>query len=83
MRTAQENLRLSAGTLSKLQQEFKNVCNEHDILKKKLAEYENGIKKISFESENKVKILTQECERLNAVVEKKNTEIRALGGEVQ
>ena len=25
----------------------------------------------------------QECERLNSVVEKKNTEIRALGGEVQ
>ena len=30
-----------------------------------------------------MKILTQECERLNGVVEKKNTEIRALGGEVQ
>jgi hypothetical protein len=27
--------------------------------------------------------LTQECERLNSVVEKKNSEIRALGGEVQ
>lgn len=30
-----------------------------------------------------MKILTQECERLNAMVEKKNSEIRALGGEVQ
>ena len=30
-----------------------------------------------------MKILTQECERLNSVVEKKNSEIRALGGEVQ
>lgn len=28
-------------------------------------------------------ILTQECERLNSLVEKKNSEIRALGGEVQ
>lgn len=30
MRTAQENLRLSAGTLNKLQGEFKNVCGELD-----------------------------------------------------
>ena len=35
------------------------------------------------EFENKVNILTQECERLNALVEKRNSEIRALGGEVQ
>jgi chromosome segregation ATPase len=52
-------------------------------LKKRLNEYENGIKRVTAESENKVKILTQECERLNAAVEKKNGEIRALGGEVQ
>ena len=83
MRNAQENLRLSAGTLSKLQGEFKSVCFENDELRKKLGEYDNGIKRIGAESENKVKILTQECERLNAVVEKKNSEIRALGGEVQ
>ena len=35
------------------------------------------------EFENKVNILTGECERLNALVEKRNNEIRALGGEVQ
>lgn len=35
------------------------------------------------EFENKVNILTGECERLNALVEKRNSEIRALGGEVQ
>ena len=35
------------------------------------------------EFENKVNILTQECERLNALVEKRNSEIHALGGEVQ
>lgn len=52
-------------------------------MKKKLNEFENTIKRLTAESENKVKILTQECERLNAVVEKKNSEIRALGGEVQ
>ena len=28
-------------------------------------------------------MLAQECERLNALVEKRNNEIRALGGEVQ
>lgn len=28
-------------------------------------------------------VLTQECERLNSLVEKRNAEIRALGGEVQ
>ena len=35
------------------------------------------------EFENKVNILTGECERLNGLVEKRNSEIRALGGEVQ
>jgi chromosome segregation ATPase len=30
-----------------------------------------------------VTVLTQECERLNSLVEKRNAEIRALGGEVQ
>jgi hypothetical protein len=38
---------------------------------------------MNAENENKIKILTQECERLNALVEKRNSEIRALGGEVQ
>jgi chromosome segregation ATPase len=28
-------------------------------------------------------LLSQECERLNQVIEKKNGEIRSLGGEVQ
>ena len=28
-------------------------------------------------------MLAQECERLNSLVEKRNNEIRALGGEVQ
>jgi hypothetical protein len=30
VRSAQENLRLSAGTMTKLQGEFKNVCGELD-----------------------------------------------------
>ena len=35
------------------------------------------------DSDNKISSLTQECERLNAVIEKRNNEIRNLGGEVQ
>lgn len=82
MRGAQENLRLSAGTLSKLQNEFKIVCAENDELKKRVTDYEAAIKRFNAESENKVRILTQECEKLNAIVEKRNGEIRALGGEI-
>jgi hypothetical protein len=42
-----------------------------------------SFKKFAFESESKIALLSQECERLNSVVEKKNGEIRALGGEIQ
>jgi hypothetical protein len=68
VKQVQENLRLSAGQMGKLQNEFKIVCNENEELRKKVSEYENVTKKINFESENKVKILTQECERLNSIV---------------
>lgn len=80
IRNAQENLRLSSGQLAKLQNEFKGLCNENDELRRKLGEYEGGIKRLSSDSENKIRILTQECERLNAVLEKKNAEIVSLGG---
>jgi chromosome segregation ATPase len=83
MRGAQENLRLSAGTLSKLQNEFKIVCGENDELKKRVTDYEAGFKRMNAEGENKVRVLTQECERLNALVEKRTSEVRALGGEIQ
>jgi predicted nucleic acid-binding Zn-ribbon protein len=83
MRGAQENLRLSAGTLSKLQNEFKIVCDEGDAMKRKVQELDNANKKLRAEAESKIGMLTQECERLNVVVEKKNSEIRSLGGEVQ
>lgn len=83
MRSAQENLRLSAGTLNKLQGEFKTVCGELDENRKKLSNTEDAWKRMKAEFENKVNVLTGECERLNALVEKRNNEIRALGGEVQ
>ena len=83
VRNAQENLRLSAGQIGKLQNEFKIVCDEGDQLKRKNQELDNALKKLRSEAENKIALLSQEVERLNAVVEKKNSEIRNLGGEVQ
>ena len=83
VRSGQENLRLSSGTLSKLQGEFKSVCAEFDETKRKLSDTENAWKKLRVEDQNKSKLLaqlTQQCERLNALVERKNNEIRALGG---
>lgn len=36
VRAGQENLRLSASQMSKLNNEFKIVCNENEALKKRL-----------------------------------------------
>ena len=83
VRNAQENLRLSTGQIDRLTAEFKNMQTQNEEMKRRIAELEGHLKKVSGESENKVNILTQECERLNALVEKRNAEIRALGGEVQ
>jgi len=47
------------------------VCIENDDLKKRLQEYDNGMKKLKGESENKIAILSQECQRLNALAEKR------------
>ena len=58
VRSAQENLRLSAGTLSKLQNEFKIVCGENDELKKRINDYEAAVKRLNAESENKVRVLS-------------------------
>jgi hypothetical protein len=69
--------------MGKLQNEFKILCNENEDLKKKLQEIDLASKKYRSESENKIALISQECERLNALVEKRNNEIRALGGEVQ
>ena len=81
--SAQENLRLSAGQMGKLQNEFKLICAENEELKRRVLESDSTTKKARSDGDNKVQILTQECERLNSLVEKRNTEIRALGGEVQ
>lgn len=80
IRNAQENLRLSSSQLGKIQNEFKNVCIENDELKKRNGELEASLKRLGNDSSNKLQTLSQECERLNGVIEKKNGEIRALGG---
>ena len=83
MRNAQENLRLSAGTLNKLQGEFKTVCGQFDETKRRLAETESAWKKLKSDSDNNSQTMANEIQRLNQLIEKKNNEIRDLGGEVQ
>lgn len=83
VRTAQENIRLSTGQISRLTAEYKGMQTQNEEGKKRIADMELHIKKITGDYENKINILKQECERLNGLVEKKNNEIRALGGEVQ
>lgn len=82
MQTAQENLRLSASQIGKLNNEYKIACNEIEELRRRL-EQAGDVNRRNADYENKVAMLSQELERLNGVIEKKNNEIRALGGEVQ
>ena len=70
--SAQENLRLSASQISKLQGEFKLVCDELDQARRKVNEYENSLKRIAADSDNKIKSLNEECQRLKGVIEKRN-----------
>ncbi len=76
-------MRLSASQIGKLTNEFKVVCNENEELKKRLQEIGGDVSRKIAEYENKIAMLGQELERLNGVIERKNTEIRALGGEIQ
>ena len=55
---AQENLRLSANTVAKLNNELKIVCNENEELQRRLGEAGQVRLKIG-EYENKVGILSQ------------------------
>ena len=40
------------------------------------------IKRLSGDSDHKIKMLNEECQRLNGVIEKRNLEIRELGGTI-
>ena len=61
--------------MSKLQNELKIACNDNEELKRKLDEV---AKKHVPEFEGRIAALSQEIERLNAVLEKKNMEIGNL-----
>ena len=65
---AQENLRLSANTVAKLNNELKIVCNENEELQKRLGDSSRK----GAEVENKIAMLSQEIERLNGVIASKN-----------
>ena len=83
VRGAQENLRLSASQIGKLTNELKITCNENEELKRQLQQMGGDANRRIAEYENKIGLLSQELERLNGVIERKNNEIRALGGENQ
>jgi hypothetical protein len=44
------------------------MVSQTDSFKKRIAELEGQVKRLTGEGENKVAILSQECERLNALV---------------
>jgi hypothetical protein len=58
VRNAQENLRLSASQIGKLNNELKISCNEIEALQRQIQEMGKVSKKVG-ESENKVTILSQ------------------------
>jgi len=70
-------LRLSANQVGKLTNELKITCNENEELKRRLQEMGDMGRKVS-EYENRIAMLSQEIERLNAVIEGKNRDIGGL-----
>jgi hypothetical protein len=66
-----------------LNNELKIVCNENEELKRRFQELGTDASKRIAEYENRIAMMGQELERLNGVIERKNNEIRALGGEIQ
>jgi hypothetical protein len=58
MRSAQENLRLSAGTVAKLNNELKIVCAENEELRKRIKELGDSNKKAN-EYEGKLVMFSQ------------------------
>jgi chromosome segregation ATPase len=65
MRGAQENLRLSAGTINKLNNELKITCNENEQLKKQLEETLR-FKVRCLDFEEKIVLLSAEIHRLRS-----------------
>jgi hypothetical protein len=48
------------------------VCAEYDDTKRRLQETENAWKQLKVESENKTRVMADEIQRLNQLIEKKN-----------
>jgi hypothetical protein len=59
VRNAQENLRLSASQIGKLNNELKIACNDIETLQKRLQEM-GDVNKKNAEYENKIALLSQE-----------------------
>ena len=77
VRGAQENLRLSAGQMSKLQNEFKIMCAENEDLKQKVQTL-GGTSRRLPEYESKIALLSQEVERLTQQLQKKTADMNNL-----
>ena len=61
---------------------MKILCNENEELQRRLAEA-GQLKGVVADSENRISLLSQEIERLNLVLEKKNQEIGSLVNDLQ
>ena len=59
VKNVQENLRLSANTVGKLNNELKITCNELEETKRKLQEVSSVNKKSSAEMETKIALFSQ------------------------
>lgn len=82
VRVVQENLRLSANTVAKLNNELKITCNELEEAKRRVKQLE-GVSRRTAETETKIAMLSQQIERLNMVIEKKNIQIGNLNSQLQ
>ena len=82
VRNVQENLRLSANTIAKLNNELKVTCNELEDAKKRVQQLEN-VGRRAAENESKIALLSQEIERLNGVLQKKNIDVANMSKQLQ
>lgn len=79
VRNAQENLRLSAGTVAKLNNELKIVCNENEELKRRIEEMARLIENKTKENRSLAET-SIEAENLNLQIRSLNEKIRKLTG---
>ena len=82
IRGAQENLRLSANQIAKLNNELKITCGENEELQRRLQQLGEVNKKVA-EYENRMALLSQEIERLNNVIDQKNNELGHMNNQLQ